>query len=185
LALLKVVPYGNSLLRRQSAPVEQIDDDILSLIEDMKDTMKVAGGVGLAAPQVGESRMLFLIDWSEIEEGAEISAYINPEIIERGNKLEIKQEGCLSLPEIWADVNRQDWIRVRYETIDGEKQKEELTGLPARVFQHEYDHLVGILFIDRISSLERAQIKDKLQAIMDGRVKAFNPSNVTETTLNE
>jgi peptide deformylase len=175
LALRKIIPYGDSLLRRQSQKIETVDDDILTLIADMKEVVKAAEGVGLAAPQVGVSKMLFLIDWANLEDGdEEIIAYINPRIIERGDITVETAEGCLSLPEVWADVQRPDEIKVEYQTVDGVLHEKDLIGMPARVFQHELDHLLGILFIDRISSSERAELKEDLQAIMSGKVKPFD-----------
>lgn len=152
-----------------------IDDELSKLISDMADTMQAAHGVGLAAPQVGVSRMLFLINWNHItEEDAKIKAYINPAILEfLGSRVEM-QEGCLSLPEIWADVTRPSKVRVRYETLDGNSVEEVLDGLAARVFQHEYDHLIGILFIDRISPNARLKLKSGLQSILEGKVKPFD-----------
>ncbi len=146
----------------------------------MSDTIRLAKGVGLAAPQVGVSKMLFLMDWSHLEDGGKIKAYINPEIIEFKGKTISEQEGCLSLPEIWADVDRPDGIKVKYETVEGQTIEEELTEMPARVFQHEYDHLLGILFIDRISRDDRLKLKDKLQAIMDGKIKPFDGETPSE-----
>ena len=174
MALRKIIPYGDTLLRRQSEKIEIVDDEIRKLVADMKEVVKAAEGVGLAAPQVGESKMLFLIDWSNLEdERNDVITYINPRITSRGDTIEEALEGCLSLPEVWANVNRPDEIQVEYQNVDGELLKEELSGLPARVFQHELDHLLGILFIDRISTSERAALKDSLQSIMSGEVKPF------------
>lgn len=175
MALRKIIPYGDSLLRRQSQKIETVDDEILTLIADMKEVVQAAEGVGLAAPQVGVSKMLFLIDWANLEDGGEeIIAYINPRVVGRGDSIVEAAEGCLSLPEVWADVQRPDEIKVEYQTVDGELHEEDLSGMPARVFQHELDHLLGILFIDRISSSERAELKEDLQAIMSGEVKPFD-----------
>ncbi len=184
MALLKITPYGDSLLRKQSEPVDEIDDEIRQFISDMSETMEAAEGVGLASPQAGKSKMLFLIDWSKLEEdkSGSIKAYVNPEIISKEGKIEKVQEGCLSLPEVWADVDRPEKVKVKYQDIDGNMHEEELTGMPARVFQHEFDHLIGILFIDRISKSERKKIKGTLQAIMDGRIKPFDGSQKTDSS---
>jgi len=140
----------------------------------------------LAAPQVGESKMLFLIDWMHlVEEDGGIKPYINPEVVETGDSTTVEKEGCLSLPEIWAEVRRADRIKVRYTTLEGVEVAEELTGMPARVFLHEYDHLLGILFIDRISRSERARLKSGLQAILDGTVKPFDGSMPMEDIRTE
>lgn len=140
----------------------------------MSETLKASSGVGLAAPQVGVSCMLLVIDWSSLEEGGDYKAYINPEVIETGGKIEAEREGCLSLPEVWADVERYNYIIIKYSNIENEIIEEELTDLPARVFQHEYDHLIGVLFIDRIAPADRNEIKVELQAILDGVVIPFD-----------
>ena len=133
MALRKIIPYGDSLLRRQSQKIETVDDDILTLIADMKEVVKAAEGVGLAAPQVGVSKMLFLIDWANLEDGdEEIIAYINPRIIERGDITVETAEGCLSLPEVWADVQRPDEIKVEYQTVDGVLHEKDLIDLPMK-----------------------------------------------------
>lgn len=143
----------------------------------MTDTIRAAKGVGLAAPQVGVSRMLILMDWSNIdEEGGEIKAYINPEIVRKGTEIVTDQEGCLSLPEVWADVDRPKEISISYKNVDGEIIEEDLDGMAARVFQHELDHLLGILFIDRITARDRVLLREQLKAILDGRIQPFNGS---------
>lgn len=175
MALRKIIPYGDTLLRRQSQQIDKIDDEMKSLIDDMKEVVIASEGVGLAAPQVGESKMLFLIDWANLEDGGdEIIAYINPKIIGKGDEIVEAPEGCLSLPEIWADVLRPDEIKVEYQTVDGKTHVADLSGMPARVFQHEFDHLLGILFIDRISASARSELREDLQAIMKGIVKPFD-----------
>ena len=179
--LLKVIPYGNPHLRKQSTPVEVIDDEIRQLVDDMVETMHAAGGVGLSAPQVDVRKTVFVIDWGLLEEGGEVRAYINPCILETGGQVLTNQEGCLSFPEMTTDISRPDKIRVTYQTLDGEDVEEELSDFPARVFQHEYDHLFGILFIDRISSEARQELKSKLQAILDGGIKPFDGTRPVET----
>lgn len=146
----------------------------------MLETMHEAGGIGLAAPQVGVSKMLFIADWSKLPEEDDpkrdegFTVYINPAIHSASDRVLLLEEGCLSLPEVTAEVSRPDSVEVSYQNMDGTEVREELTGYPARVFQHEYDHLRGILFIDRIDKKERAKIKSKLQDILAGRIKAFD-----------
>ena len=182
MALLKIVPYGNQLLRKQAEVINNIDDEIKTLIENMKETMDAAGGVGLAAPQVGVSKMLFLVNWSKVEEMDQdwIEAFINPEILSTSDDFVSIQEGCLSLPELWADVFRPEKIHVKYTSLEGETIEKEMSGFPARVFQHEFDHLLGILFIDRIPVEERTQIKTGIQEILDGTIKPFDGKPVEE-----
>ena len=180
LALRRITAYGDPLLRKQSARIEETDDGIRQLSDDMLETMHEAGGIGLAAPQVGVSKMLFIADWSKLPEeddpkrGEGFTVYINPAIHSASDRVLLLEEGCLSLPEVTAEVPRPDSVEVSYKNMDGTEVREELTGYPARVFQHEYDHLRGILFIDRIDKKERAKIKSKLQDILAGRIKAFD-----------
>ncbi|MBM3329977.1 MAG: peptide deformylase [Calditrichaeota bacterium] len=173
--LLKVIPYGDPLLRRHSAQVDAIDAEVKRLIADMIETMQAAGGVGLAAPQVGRSLQLFLIDWGAMQDGAEAVAYLNPEVLQAGGANVSKEEGCLSLPKVFAQVTRPDKVKVRYQTLDGRTVEETLKDLPARVFQHELDHLNGVLFIDRLTADIRKGLKEGLQSILDGRVVPFDP----------
>lgn len=181
MALLKIVPYGDQLLRKQSARIEEIDDSVHTLISEMKETMAAADGVGLAAPQVGRSLQLFLIDWSKIlEEGGETRAYINPAILELGDSKASQQEGCLSLPEVWGDVDRSNSIKIKYTDVTGKEVEETLTEFPARVFQHEFDHLLGILFIDRMKTDDRKKWIGTLQGIMEDRIKPFDGTRKTE-----
>jgi len=168
---LEVVAYGSPILRRQTDAIENINEKIIELINDMSVTMNAYQGVGLAAPQIGVSKSLFLINWDHIdEEKSGYQAYINPKILEFGDEMVEADEGCLSLPEVWAPVRRSNRIRVEFTTIDGKISEETLTGMPSRVFQHENDHLLGILFIDRISNSERKKVKNVLQDIMDGEI---------------
>ena len=180
MALKPIVPYGNPILRRQSARVEAIDGEVIRLIDDLVETMKAAGGVGLAASQIGVSLMVMVIDWSVLEEDGIPQAYLNPEILESGNKTATYDEGCLSFPKTSAEVIRPDSIKIRYQELDGEWFEEEIADFPAHVFQHELDHLLGVLFIDRISTAERARIKDDLQAILEGLVKPFDGTEPAE-----
>lgn len=179
--LLKITPYGAPLLRRQSTRIDPIDSEVRKLVNDMIETMRAASGVGLAAPQVGISRQLFVIDWGAIEPDSEGVAYINPEIIEKAGNNVSKQEGCLSVPKVWADVTRPDKVMVRYQNIEGELVEETLIGLPARVFQHEFDHLQGVLFIDRVTADVRKELKPGLQDILTGVVKPFDPEHPDES----
>ncbi len=187
MAFLKIIPYGNPFLRKQSARIENIDKDTVRLIDDMIDTLHAAKGLGLASPQVGVSRMLFIVDWSMLDEsdgekdddGVEV--YINPALKKVAEKTASGEEGCLSLPGITATVERIDQVEISYQNLDGEEVEKVLDGFPARVVQHECDHLMGILFIDRISTRERNRVKPKLQDILAGRIKTFDGSQKDET----
>lgn len=176
MARLKILPYGDPILRRQAEPVKSVNDDILRLVEDMRETMAAAGGVGLAAPQVGRPLMLFLIDWSLLEEDGAVKAYLNPQIVRAFGKRPAAEEGCLSFPGVRVEVARPEAVEVKYQNLDGTTVTETLSDLPARVFQHEYDHLIGVLLIDRISPEVRAGLKTQLQDILDGRLRPFDPA---------
>ena len=178
MALLKIIAYGDPILRKQSADIDEIDANLSRLIDDMVEILHEAGGIGLAAPQVAVSKMLFVIDWSILpddpmnREGIEV--YINPKIQIICDAKETEAEGCLSLPEVSAEVLRSNEIQISYQNLEWKEITRTLIGYPARVVQHEYDHLLGILFIDRLSPSQRTKIKDKLQDILAGRIKPFD-----------
>jgi len=162
--VVPIIIYGSSVLRQKSNDLEG-NDDIISLAVNMKETLRNAGGLGLAAPQVGLLKNIFVIDTSPLEdEGIKQiqRAYINPEILNFGDDHVYYNEGCLSIPEIFEDVHRPEKIEVRYRDEQYNLHEEILDGLIARIYQHEYDHLEGILFVDRLSSLRRKLIRSKL-----------------------
>jgi len=150
MAVLAVKTYGEKVLREISKPIEKITPEIVNLVKDMTETMYTASGVGLAAPQVGVAKRIIIID--DEEKGA--IALINPEIIEKEGEM-ISEEGCLSLPELYAQVKRFAKIKVEGLDLNGEKIAIEAKDLLARVIQHEIDHLNGILFIDKIGKTKR------------------------------
>ncbi len=161
---LRVIKYGNPILRMKALRVKKIDASIRKLADDMILTMQVDGGVGLAAPQVAQSLALLVVDHRLIFEDGVPTAYINPEIITAEGESVI-EEGCLSVPEIREEVKRPEIITLRYQNLEGEAREKRLDGLLARVLQHEIDHLNGVLFIDRISPLKRQLLKKELKAI--------------------
>ncbi len=164
MALIPIIKIGHPTLRKVAASVEIFDDTLKELVERMIETMRINEGIGLAAPQVNVKKRFFVIDNHLIDEEMEAQVYINPEIISQdGNGL--LEEGCLSIPGIRAEVERADIIQVRYQTIDGKEVTDELKGLLARVFQHEYDHLNGILFIDRIPVLKRKLLEPQIKEL--------------------
>ncbi|MGD9929027.1 MAG: peptide deformylase, partial [Mangrovibacterium sp.] len=146
------------------------------LIDDMFETMYHSDGVGLAAPQIGKSLRIFVIDASSAADDDEPElegfkkAFINPEILERRGDEWVMNEGCLSLPEIREDVSRPEFVKIRYVDENFVEHVEEYGGFAARVIQHEYDHLEGILFIDYLSPLRKRMLKGKLTAISKGKV---------------
>jgi peptide deformylase len=148
-------------LRLTSAPVARVDDGIRKLAEDMLDTMYAAPGIGLAAVQVGEMNRLITIDVSHDEDAKEPRVFINPEILWKSADLSIYEEGCLSIPDYYEEVERPARVRVRYTNLAGEPEEIEADGLLATCLQHEIDHLDGVLFIDHISRLKRERVTKK------------------------
>jgi peptide deformylase len=167
MAILPIIETPDPLLRRKSSPVEAVTPELRALIDDMFETMYAAPGIGLAAIQVGVPKRLLVIDLQEPEEedGEPVRrplVFINPEIVETSDTLQTYNEGCLSVPEMYAEVDRPDRIRARWLDRDGNQHDEQLDGMIAIVLQHEMDHLEGILFIDHLSRLKRDMILKKL-----------------------
>lgn len=154
---LEVLQFPDPRLKRKSTPVTVVDDALRPLAADMIQVMYDEPGIGLAAPQVGHAIRLVVMDTVWNEEGAERepTVIINPQILTREGQIEW-EEGCLSVPDFTADVERSEHVVVRYTNLEGEQVTEDVTGLRAVCFQHEIDHLDGILFIDRISRLKRS-----------------------------
>ena len=148
---MKVLYLGEESLRCPSKAVEQIDTELRELIRNMFITMEEDKGIGLAAPQVGENIRLFIV---KIDDGIE-RVFINPQIIATSEQQCSYEEGCLSIPNIYASVIRPEAITIQYKDMNGRRKTMQASGLLARVIQHEYDHLEGILFIDRLSEKER------------------------------
>lgn len=171
-----IVIYGAQGLHQRCEPIAPDYPGVKKLIEDMFLTLSEAEGVGLAAPQIGKNIRLFIIDctpWGEDNpELAEYRrAFINPEIYEMSEETKVYNEGCLSFPGIHADVKRSLGIRMRYMDADFVEHDEEFYGLPAWVIQHEYDHVEGTVFTDRISPLRRNLIKNKLLNLAKGKYR--------------
>lgn len=170
-----VVAYGDPVLKKLAVEVEKFDKTLSDLIEDMYETMYDAHGVGLAAPQIGKSLRLFVADASPFDD-PEVKdfkkAFVNPTILEYSEETEGFEEGCLSIPGIRREVKRPSKIRLRYFDAKGNMFEEWFGGLKARIIQHEYDHIEGVLFIDRLSSLQKQLLKGKLSDITKGRVDA-------------
>jgi peptide deformylase len=162
MAILKIITYGHPTLRKKAERITEINDDIRKLAEDMIETMDVADGIGLAAPQVNRSIRMIVIGLHLIDEDLEPMACINPEILEYSEETDVMEEGCLSIPGIREDVIRPKKIKVKFQTLDGKEEIWEADGLLARVFMHEIDHLDGILFVDKISPLKKKLLEPKL-----------------------
>ncbi|WP_136799133.1 peptide deformylase [Desulfosediminicola ganghwensis] len=172
MSIRKIYQYPEPVLRQETRPIEQFDDELKKLVEDMAETMYDAPGIGLAAPQIGESRKLIVVDISQDrEEGQEYMAMVNPEIIaHEGHQLD--EEGCLSVPELTSKVKRFKKITVAYQDLEGNKLEVETEDRFAVVLQHEIDHLNGILFIDHLSTLKRNLYKKKVKKWLADNPKA-------------
>jgi len=196
---LSILQYGDPILRAKGKRIEKIDDRVRELAQNMIETMHAANGVGLAAPQVGESLQLTVLDVSQVEDrpstmqlnGKSVDpqsvmplALINPQI-HLGGETETGTEGCLSFPEITGEIERAKSITVRGQNLDGEAIEIETTGFLARAIQHEVDHLNGILFIDRMSSAAKTSLSSKLKRLQKEtqRGAKHRQSAVAETTL--
>lgn len=172
-----IVVYGSPMLRRVSKEIDRDHPDLQQLIADMFETMYVSDGIGLAAPQIGKSLRLFVIDGTAMAEDDPSlegfkKAFINPEIIEETGEKWTYTEGCLSLPNIREDVIRNGQIRIKYFDEHFIEHDEVYDGIKARIMQHEYDHLEGILFTDKIAPLKRKMLKGKLNDIAKGKTNA-------------
>ncbi len=163
MAVRKILTYPDPFLRQPTAPVEAIDDDLKTLIVDMAETMYDEPGVGLAATQVGVGKSLIVYDQTRDGEERQYDALINPEIIEERGSVISENEGCLSVPDFRADVKRFESIRVKGLDMAGNPVEFDADGFLSIVLQHEIDHLLGILFIDRISSLKRELYKKRIK----------------------
>ncbi len=159
MAVLKVRKYGDPVLRRRAASVEAVTPEIQAIIADMFDTMYDEVGIGLAAPQVGVPLRLMVVG---DEDGRGARALLNPVITEEGGTV-TAEEGCLSIPGMFAQVTRSEWVKVEAQDAGGRPVALSARGLRARVLQHEIDHLDGILFIDRLDPMTRDRIKRKIK----------------------
>ncbi|MEN3930129.1 peptide deformylase [Microvirga sp. W0021] len=165
MAIRPLVILPDSQLRLKSQPVETITDEIRTLAEDMLETMYDAPGVGLAAIQIGVPKRVVTIDVADEEEKPEPLVLINPEIIASSEETKLYQEGCLSIPEYYAEVERPAEVTFRYMDLDGKIIEREADGLLAVCVQHELDHLNGVLFIDHLSRLKRELVIRKFTKI--------------------
>ncbi len=162
MALLSIIIAPDPRLKVSAKAVERVDDDVRRLMDDMLDTMHSANGIGLAAPQVGDHRRVIVVDVSKEDEDPDPLAMANPELMWVSDEEGSHEEGCLSLPEQYAEVERPDAIRVRYLDHENEIRELEAGDVLATCIQHEMDHLDGVLFVDHISFLKRNMILRKL-----------------------
>ncbi|MBO5661614.1 MAG: peptide deformylase [Tidjanibacter sp.] len=172
--ILPIYIYGSGVLRKECQDIDQSYPELGKLIEDMFTTMYASEGVGLAAPQIGKDIRLFVVDGTPFEDVDPTAkdfkkVFINPEIYEESEEEVLMNEGCLSVPGIHEDVYRPETIRINYLDENFEEHDEELTGWPARIVQHEYDHLDGLVFTDRLSTIRKTMLRNKLNAMAKGK----------------
>lgn len=176
--ILPIIAFGSEILRKKCAEISSDYPSLDSLLFDMWETMYAASGVGLAAPQINKAIRLFLIDTSpffednqnHFQDNPVKKVFINARIIDEDGEPCLFNEGCLSIPEIREDVNRNPILTIEYFDENFKKHIDTFSGLTARVIQHEYDHIEGVLFVDKISPLRKRMIKGKLIDIQKGKV---------------
>ena len=164
---LSITKYGNEVLRKVAEPVEEINDEIIQIVADMLEAMYKFEGVGIAAPQIGISKRIVIVDTEPSNPASKPIVLINPEIVEKDGEIG-EDEGCLSVPEIRGDVKRAERVVVEGIDLEGNKIRVEGTELLARALQHEIDHINGKLFIDHLSRLKKQLIKNQLRKIEKG-----------------
>lgn len=172
MALLPIITAPDPRLKKVATRVDAVDDDIRQLMDDMLETMYAAPGVGLAAPQVGVSKRVIVADVARSGDAPEPMLMANPEVIEASAERAVFEEGCLSLPDHFAEVKRPEQVRVRYLDRENEIREQDMDGFLATCVQHEIDHLDGVLFVDHISGLKRGMIMRKLTKLKKQDVKA-------------
>lgn len=177
---LRILHIGEETLRAPSEPVKEINDDLRQLVKDMFETMYQANGVGLAAPQVGRNLMLFIVD----TDGKSPMVFINPRITKTSGK-EVCEEGCLSIPGFREDVQRAKKVICRATDVDGQDYEVEAEGLMSRAIQHEFDHLEGVLFVDRISKARKMQIRDVIDRLNHGDLSVIEELEEDEEAEDE
>ena len=180
--ILPIVAYGDPILRKKAKEIPSEYPNLEGLVENMFETMYKASGVGLAGPQVGLPLRIFVIDATPFAEDEDLSTeeqkllegfkkvFINAKIEEEDGKEWAFNEGCLSIPDIREDVNRKPTIKIRYQDESFKVHEETYTGLAARIIQHEYDHIEGVLFTDKLSSLKKRLLKSRLDKISKGKI---------------
>lgn len=182
--VLPIYTYGHDKLRKETEPVDSNSDDLQELIDSMIDTMYAASGIGLAAPQIGRTERLFVIDVTPMANeldgnGQKIPeqpmVFINPEIVAESEAVCDFEEGCLSIPDVQEAVTRPETVTIRYRDRNFEEQERKVENMLARVIQHEFDHLFGVLFVDHLGSFRKRMVRRSLRKIADGDVEADYP----------
>jgi len=173
MAILPITVYGDKILRKKTKPVDAVNDAIVANVKDMFDTMRNASGIGLAANQVGINKSIFIIDLRPVEgyEETKPMVFINPRIVDESEESVILEEGCLSLPNLRADVERSEIILLEYLDIDENEVKLEADDWLARVILHEYDHLIGKMIPDRVDEDIKEELSEELKNISSRNIE--------------
>ncbi len=169
MAVREIRVYGDPALREKALPIGPVDDDVRTLAADMLDTLAEAEGVGLAGPQIGVARRIVVVHPPPEDDGTRPDpvVYLDPVVIQKTGPQVAGEEGCLSIPGIYETVKRPKKVRVRARSLDDEPLEFEAEGMLGRIFQHEIDHLDGVLFVDRIGPMRRALLKKQLKAFLE------------------
>lgn len=175
-----IVAYGHAVLRKRAEDIAQDYPELGTLVADMFETMYNAKGVGIAAPQIGKGIRIFVVDGSPIEDDTLDmknfkKVFINPEVLKEDGEEWGYDEGCLSIPDVIEEVYRPEEVTIRYRDADWNLKEETYVGIQARIIQHEYDHLEGVLFTDHLGGLRKQLIKSRLKRISEGRYSTFYP----------
>jgi peptide deformylase len=180
MALLPITLIGDKILRRKAKNVAEVDLETVELIKNMFQTMRNANGIGLAANQVGADKSIIICDLSQVEDYKHLKpmVFINPEMIYRSEEKIVMEEGCLSIPDIRCEIERPKIIKLRYNDTDMEEHEIEASDLLARVIQHEYDHIKGVLFTDLIDSIEKKKLKKPISRIRSRQMEVDYPVTV-------
>ncbi len=173
MSILPITVYGDKILRDKTKPVDAVNDAIVASIKDMFDTMRNASGIGLAANQVGIDKSIFIVDLRPVEgyEESKPLVFINPEIVQESDEKVVLEEGCLSLPNLRADVERPEIIKINYLDTDENEVSLEADDWLARVIQHEYDHLIGKMIPDRVDENLRSELSEELDNIRSRNIE--------------
>lgn len=171
MSIKPIVLLPDAILRKPSEPIERFDDELARLASDMTETMYDAPGIGLAAVQVGVLRQMLVVDVSKDEDNQNPEVFINPTIVQESDERSIYDEGCLSVPEYYAEIERPAAIKVNYLDLSGKQQTIEADGLMATCLQHEIDHLNGVLFIDYLSKLKQNMVIKKFTKLAKQRAE--------------
>ena len=165
MAVREIVKYPDPILREPTTLVVDIDDDIRELVRDLTDTMYAQNGAGIAAIQIGRLEQIFIIDGKVAggDENAPPLVFINPEVVETGKGLAVSEEGCLSFPDVFVEIKRPRWAKLRATNLEGEIAEAEGDGLLGRALQHEHDHLTGKLMIDLVGMVKKEMIKRRMK----------------------